>query len=255
MHVIVAGGGAVGSQVAAALEAAAHDVVVVEADEARAAGLSARGMSVVVGNACGDGVLEEAGALRTDLLVACSGSDEENLVIAELAKRHLEIPRVVAQVNDDENRWLFDAAWGVDAALSPAFALVSLIEEIVAGPPVAALGEVPRGGTLVDVRLDAGSPACGCNASELGLAPDDAVVGVVRRGRLVAARDADRFRAGDHLVVATDPAGMDRLRVALAGGTGEPGSGAGAGSSPWVPGSGSAPGSGSGSALRSERGG
>jgi trk system potassium uptake protein TrkA len=63
------------------------------------------------------------------VLVACTERDPENLVICFLAKRHLEIPRVVARINDDANRWLFDNFWGVDAAISSAGALMALIEE------------------------------------------------------------------------------------------------------------------------------
>lgn len=73
--------------------------------------------------------LEEAGALRADVLVACTGLDEDNLVISLLARRHLDIPRVVALVNDDANHWVFGEPWGVDAAVSAAAALVALIEK------------------------------------------------------------------------------------------------------------------------------
>ena len=130
MRVIVAGGGSVGAQLAAALAASGNEVVVVEADATRAALLQGRGaasgVQVVAGNACVAETLETAGALGADVLVACTDRDEENLVISVLAKRHLEIPRVVARINDDVDRWLFDDAWGVDAAVSQAAALVAV---------------------------------------------------------------------------------------------------------------------------------
>lgn len=128
MRVIVAGGGVVGAQVARALMASSNQVIVVESDKERSASLVARGLEVVTGNASVATSLEAAGALRADVLVACSERDEENLVIAFIAKRHLEIPRVIARINDDANRWLFDAFWGVDAAISSASALVALID-------------------------------------------------------------------------------------------------------------------------------
>jgi trk system potassium uptake protein TrkA len=128
MRVIVAGGGTVGGQIARALSAAHNQVIVVENDSARAAALKAEGLDVVTGNASVATSLEAAGALRADVLVACTERDAENLVIAAMAKRHLQIPRVVARINDDANRWLFDATWGVDAAISSAGALLALIE-------------------------------------------------------------------------------------------------------------------------------
>ena len=35
-----------------------------------------------------------------------------------LAKRHFDVPRVVARNNYPENRWLFSERWGVDFAVS-----------------------------------------------------------------------------------------------------------------------------------------
>ncbi|MDA8341232.1 MAG: NAD-binding protein [Actinomycetota bacterium] len=220
MHVIVAGGGTVGSQVAAALEAASYRVVVVEVDEARASALGARGMEVVVGNACVAAHLEAAGALGADLLVACTGTDEENLVIAELAKRYLEVPRVVARVNDDENRWLFDSTWGVDVALSAAQALAAVVEEVTAPPQVARLGEAGTGVILVEARLGGSSPAVGHLPAELVLAAGDAVAGVLRGGQLLPPADAGRLRPGDHVLVITDGTGGtggDRVGLAFVG--------------------------------------
>jgi trk system potassium uptake protein TrkA len=129
MRVIVAGGGTVGGQVARALVSPGNQVIVVESDKERAASVAATGLEVVTGNAWVAATLEAAGALRADVLVACTERDPENLVICFLAKRHLEIPRVVARINDDANRWLFDNFWGVDAAISSAGALMALIEE------------------------------------------------------------------------------------------------------------------------------
>lgn len=134
MRIIVAGGGSVGAQLASALAGSGNEVVVVEVDASRAASLRAQGrggdsFEVITGNACVAESLEAAGALRADVLVACTRSDEENLVISVLGKRQLEVPRVVARVNDNANRWLFDAAWGVDAAISQASALASVIGE------------------------------------------------------------------------------------------------------------------------------
>ncbi len=129
MKIIVAGGGLVGGQVARALIASNNQVMVVESDRETAASLAAAGLEVVTGNASVATSLEAAGALRADVLVACTERDEENLVISIMAKRHLEIPRVIARINDDANRWLFDAFWGVDAAISSAGALVALIEQ------------------------------------------------------------------------------------------------------------------------------
>lgn len=131
-RVVVAGGGAVGAQLARALAETGAQVTVVEADAARADVLSAPtgaepGLVVVTGNAAVAGTLEAAGALAADVLVACTGSDAENLVIALVAKRLLDVPRVVARLNDEADRWLFDGSWGVDVVVSAVSALVAAV--------------------------------------------------------------------------------------------------------------------------------
>ena len=127
MKIIVAGGGRTGSQVARALVAHGHQVIVVEADHGRAPARVAEGLDVVSGNASVPTTLEAAGALVADVLVACTDRDEENLVISVLAKQRHQIPKVIARINDDANLWLFDDFWGVDAGISSARALVDLV--------------------------------------------------------------------------------------------------------------------------------
>jgi trk system potassium uptake protein TrkA len=109
MRVIVVGGAGLPDQVAAALRNAGDEVTIIEGDPLVPA------------------TLEAAGALKADVLAALTPSDEGNLVISLLAKRRFQIPRIVALVNDPANEALFDSSWGVDALVSPATTLVSMI--------------------------------------------------------------------------------------------------------------------------------
>jgi len=129
MRIIVAGGGTIGLQAAQRLSADGHHVTIIELSAARALSLGQLGLPAVRGDAAVLPALEAAGALRAEVLAACTGSDEENLLISLVSKRHFAIGRVIALVNNPENAWLFDKSWGVDAALSPAAVLLSLIEQ------------------------------------------------------------------------------------------------------------------------------
>ena len=216
MHVIVAGGGDIGAQLAQVLTAAGNEVVVVERDRARASALTQQGLGVVYGDACRSEVLESAGGLRTTVLVACTARDEENLVIAVLAKRHLEIPRVVARVNVETNRWLFDHTWGVDAAISSVSGLVGLIEEATGSAETLRLADLSRAGlTLVEVNLSAGSAALGKTPDQLALAGTDVVAAVVRSGQALPVDRTLRFAPGDTVLVVTKPDSEQRVRSAF----------------------------------------
>ena len=216
MHIIVAGGGTVGQRVAQAVHAGGNMVTIVEEDPARAAELTARGLQVVTGNACAPGRLEAAGALHAHVLVACTGRDEDNLIISVLARRRFEIPRIVATVRDDANRWLFDASWGVDAAISAASALVTLIEEATGSAQTVRLADLAGSGlVLVETNITTASAARGKTVADLHLPPGDTVATVVRRGGTVPVDQALRFRTGDRVLVLTSSDGEKRVHDAF----------------------------------------
>lgn len=216
MNIVVAGAGTVGVQVAMALVDAGNMVTLVDVDQRRATQLTEQAFTVVTGDAGVAGTLEAAGGLRADVLVACTGDDAENLVISLLARRHLEIPRVVARVNDEGHRWLFDEAWGVDAAISSASSLVNLIEEATGSARTVHLADLPAVGlVLVEVTVTATSAARGRSIPDLGLADGDLVAAVLRRGRSVPATEAHRLRSGDRVLVITRPDGEGRVHRAF----------------------------------------
>lgn len=127
MKVIVVGGAGLPEQVAAVLRHAGDDVTMIESGPGREQPLADAGLHYVVGDPLVPATLEAAGALKADVLLAVTQSDEDNLVISLLGKRRFGVPKVVARVNDLANEALFDASWGVDALVSPATALVSII--------------------------------------------------------------------------------------------------------------------------------
>jgi len=91
MNIVVAGAGTVGVQVALALLANESMVVLIDVDPGRASTVAARGLTVVTGDAGVSTTLEEAGGLRADVLVACTGQDAENLMISLLARGDLVV--------------------------------------------------------------------------------------------------------------------------------------------------------------------
>ncbi|HXP20186.1 MAG TPA: TrkA family potassium uptake protein [Streptosporangiaceae bacterium] len=129
MRIIVIGGAGLAEQVAGALQRAGEEVTVVDIEPGREAALAKAGLRAVPGDAVVPSTLEAAGALRADVLVACTRYDEDNLVISLLAKKHFNVPRVIASVNDPSNEELFDESFGIDAVVSPTTALVSLIRQ------------------------------------------------------------------------------------------------------------------------------
>ena len=219
MKVVVTGAGNVGRHLAADLCQHGHQVTLIEQD--KEAAVRAReevptGVTVLLGDACEPYVLEEAKLAESDVIVAATGDDEDNLVTSLLAKQEFAVPRVVARVNHPNNEWMFTEQWGVDAAVSPPHILTALVEEAVTVGDVVQLLKLERGRVaLVELTLESGSEVVGRPVYELRLPVDSSIVAIVREGHVVIPQPETVLAAGDELIAIATPAVEGELRAAL----------------------------------------
>ncbi|HEX6470221.1 MAG TPA: TrkA family potassium uptake protein [Streptosporangiaceae bacterium] len=208
MKILIVGAGRLGEQAAHLLAATGHEVTVVDRDQRRLDGLAGERLHRLVrGDACEPYILEQSGALNTDLLLAATAEDEDNLVIALLAKRQFAVGRVLARVNDPDNAWLFDSRWGVDVALPGAAPMVSLIEEAAGITDTVGLMRLAAAGvSLIETHIDARSGAAGRTLADVALPDGTVVATVVHAGRPVVPDSGYRFQAGDTVLVVTHAA-------------------------------------------------
>ena len=208
MRVVIAGGGSVGTSIAADLLDRGHHVQVLEADPDHAELLrdGLPGVDVLWADACEVSSLHRAGLRSADVIVAVTGDDEDNLVISWLAKQEFAVPRVISRVNNAKNAWLFTESWGVDLSVSTPQLLTALVEEAVSVGSVVRLMDLDRAGaTLVEVTLDADAPAIEGDrtVADLALPADAQIVAIVRDERVLIPRDDTRLSEGDHVDVLT----------------------------------------------------
>ncbi|MDQ3757314.1 MAG: TrkA family potassium uptake protein [Actinomycetota bacterium] len=216
MKVAIAGAGNVGSYIAADLQQAGHEVLLIEKD----ADLVARirptiGVNWFVGDACEVNTLHAAGLADADVVVAATGDDEDNLVVSLLAKQEFAVPRVVARVNHPKNHWLFNEAWGVDVSVSTPHLLTALVEEAVSVGSLVRLLQF-EDAQLVEVTLADDSPAVDKPIMDLGVPRDATLVAVVRSGHVVVPRGDTVLQAGDEvlaLVTADSEASVTAILV------------------------------------------
>jgi trk system potassium uptake protein TrkA len=108
LHVIIAGSGRVGSDLATNLEARNHSVVVVDKDERAFERLKPTFAGKrVVGFVFDREVLEEAGIRDASAFAAVTSGDNSNIVSARVAKEFYRIPYVVARIYDPRRAQIY----------------------------------------------------------------------------------------------------------------------------------------------------
>jgi trk/ktr system potassium uptake protein len=217
MKVLIGGAGNVGRHLAAILVKSGHQVTLIEEDESRLDRARQESSATVVAGDATEPSLLERNAIRTaDVVVAATGDDEDNLVIASLAKFEYGVPRVVARVKNAANAWLYEPDMGVDTLVSAPHTIAQLIEEQVAVGDVVQLLELGRGEVaLLEVTLPDDSPAIDHLVHDVEWPPDCVLTAVLRDSRVLAAPSDTVLAAGDRLLCVTDVAQIDALHRLL----------------------------------------
>ena len=108
MYLIVVGGGKVGYYLTKTLVNEGYEVFLIEKNRQKCAVYAERFGSIVMqGDGAEAATLEQAGAARSDVVIAVTGDDEDNLVICQMAKYRFNVGRTIARVNNPKNEELF----------------------------------------------------------------------------------------------------------------------------------------------------
>lgn len=201
MRVAIAGAGAVGRSIAQELLENGHEVLLIDRDPAAIKVESVPKAEWLLADACEISSLDEAGLERCHVVVASSGDDKVNLVVALLSKTEYGVPRVVARINHPKNEWLFNESWGVDVAVSTPRLLSALVEEAVSvGDLVRLMTFRQSEADLVELTLAEDAALVGRPVGSVVWPPDTALVAILRDGRVLVPSRDDSLEAGDEML-------------------------------------------------------
>jgi trk system potassium uptake protein len=134
---LVIGSGRVGSAVALQLAGSGWDVTVLDENEDSLARLGESWTGgFVVGHGMDLHLLREAGIEEADAVVVTTDGDNTNIVIAQAAQKHFEVPTVVARLLDPA-RAQFYAERGLRIVCPTSAAIETLVETVRAAEQVA----------------------------------------------------------------------------------------------------------------------
>jgi len=215
MFVVIAGGGRTGTQLAQLLLEEDHEVRVIEQRKDILARLHRELPTEVIfeGNASELEVLGNAGAPEAEVVVACTASDEDNLVICYTARKQYNVRRTIARINDPRNAWLFDEKFCVDVALNASSVIASLIVEEMSLGDMMTLLKLRRGDySLVEEKIPEGANAVGVALKDMGLREECVIAAIIRNGKVILPSGMTSFEVGDEVLAVTNRAGADHLR-------------------------------------------
>ena len=201
MYIIIVGGGNVGYYLAKTLAAANHEVLLLEKDRARCRTIADElGEIAMQGDGCEVALQAEAGFGRADAVVAVTGSDDDNLVVCQMAKMEYSVPRTISRVNDPRNEKLFHKL-GIDATVSSTKIIYNLIEQEVGGGEVIPLAALNRGNIeIVEIEICERSPVVGKDIVSLKLPQDALIISVIRDGHAFLPTSSGAFTLGDSII-------------------------------------------------------
>ena len=139
MNIIILGAGQVGSTVAESLVSEANDITVVDLDAEKLKLLQGRlDLRTLVGNASHPSILEQAGIVDADMLLAVTQSDEVNMVACKLAASLYNTPTKIARIRSADylaHPVIFDADnFCVDFSICPEQILTDYIRKLIEFP-------------------------------------------------------------------------------------------------------------------------
>ena len=203
MIIVIVGAGKSGTYLADKLWRS-HDITVIEQRTDRVERLRTRLPSVRVtrGDAAEPSVIGTAVSSDTDLVVAVTGDDEDNLVVAMLSK-HFGAKSVFARVNHPENEWLFTKEWGVDIAVSSASILYNLVEkEVGIGDLITLMSLQAEGVMIEEVTLPQGANSVGRQIAEIHMPAETQIAAIISKDAGVVIPHGETvLSAGDELLL------------------------------------------------------
>lgn len=215
MRVVIVGGGKIGAELAARLLDKGSAVIIIEENEDRGHALSDLSEALIL---TGDGTdmrrLKSLDLRQSDVFVAVTGVDEDNLVACQLASAAFGVRRVLARMNNPRNSAAFRALGVPTVSVTDQMSdmierSLDLSDEITRA--------LPERGDLRAIEIavpDGFSPTA---ITGLNLPPSTIVVSITRDDRVAVPDGATEVVADDRLLFVTHSESLDALHRMFGG--------------------------------------
>jgi len=214
MRVIIVGCGRVGSELANALSAERHEVVIIDRSPLSFGRLS-RDFSgrMLTGVGFDREILQKADIEGADALAATTDSDNVNIVVAVTAKETFKVPHVVARIYDPQAAEIYRRE-GIPT-VTPTLMAANTMKTMISHPRLAKLATCGSGEVeFITIQVPKG--LAGRTVQDLIVPGESLVSALVRRGQASIPTADTRLEAEDELHVAVAAKALPKFDKLLA---------------------------------------
>ena len=202
MYIIIAGAGKVGYHLAKINIEEGHDVVVIDKNGDVCHEIANELECVTIrGDSTKPRILEEAGIVEADALVALTGSDETNLITCLIAKqggaKYVAARLGALHYNEDVLKKL-----GLDLVIYPEAAAAGYIAELITKPEVLDLAFISRGDAeIVEMMVTEKSKIANKEISHMEQPQGTAIIAIVENGKIQIPDPKRKIKVGDKILI------------------------------------------------------
>lgn len=205
MKIVIVGGGKLGYHLARNMLDRDYTVILIERDKMRCLHI-ANDLDAEVIN--GDGteieVLARAGVGRADYFIAVTGSDQDNLVASQLAKKKFLVNKVIARANNPRNLEALRKL-GADNAVSSTEIITRMIGQQVESVGLHLLASLNKGkASICTFTLPERSSLDNMALKDVPMPKSSLIVSLVRGEKLIIPQGNTIIFSGDEIVAVCD---------------------------------------------------
>ncbi len=205
MRTIIIGGGKLGYYLAATMLDHDHEVKLIEKDDKKCMLLAnTLDAEVISGDGTDIELLASCGAKKADCFIAVTGSDQDNLVASQLAKKRFFIHKVITRANNPRNLEAFRKL-GFGTTVSSTEIITNLIEQEVELESMKLVASLNKGRAgICSCTISENAKIASMQIKDISLPKSSLIVSLLRNEDLIIPQGNTTILPGDEVVAVCD---------------------------------------------------
>jgi trk system potassium uptake protein TrkA len=212
MKTIIIGGGKVGYNLLKTLKRRDYEVTLIERDMSTCTKIAEDfETDVIWGDGTNLDVLMDAGIEEAEIIAAVTGSDEENLVICQIAKISFNAQKTIARINNPHNIDMFKKL-GIDNAVCSTEVIANLIEYAFDQDDYRVISTLEGGLMIIsELVIRANNKWSNKLVKDLDIPKECVLVSIIRGETVIYPRGDTRILDNDKVIVITNKSVLSSL--------------------------------------------